>query len=75
MVKVNELRIRKDTPKFRSYGNPICQKCKTETTEIGQVGTGRLCACRKCDPSLFAELERMGLLKPIPMDLLVMKNE
>ena len=56
MVK-SEIRVSKTGP-----NNLICQKCGTETEKIAQVGLAKLCACRKCDPNLFAELERMGLL-------------
>ena len=57
-MKVNDLRIRKAGP-----AKPICEQCGSETREIGRCGMGRLYACPKCEPDLFAELERMGLLQ------------
>lgn len=56
MVKVENIRVSKDGHA------PLCHKCRKSTTPFGKCGSGTFYACRRCEPQLFAELERMGLI-------------
>ena len=41
-----------------------CEKCGGEMEEIDRCGFSRIYACRKCEPKLFRELDRIRGRKP-----------
>lgn len=55
-MKVKNIRVSKDGHA------PLCSGCRKPTTPFGKCGVATLFACRSCEPELFAELERMGLI-------------
>lgn len=57
--KKMQVNVRLRNLKSCGLGYPVCEKCREETGKIGKNGQIILCACPRCNPEIFAELERM----------------